>query len=297
MEIRRVKVPTALVWATPTSATKTDQDYLNDGDLAAWLGKLTDQDRNRLADQNVLVTEALFNDRVILDRIEGQWAHVFVTRQANRQERRGYPGWIPVSQLTANDDELDYPTTTVRLVQPQTALLDAQGQTQLTLPLGTILTTTGQDAEQIKVLTPLGPGAIAASAAKLSVNGANDGDRLLALGRQFLETPYLWGGITPQGFDCSGFIYALHRALDYAIPRDAQDQFANGYPVAPEELAIGDLIFFATDHGRGQIHHVALYAGKGQMLHSPKPGYAVELIPMTTAKYAAEYAGARRFWQ
>lgn len=297
MEIRRVKVPTALVWATPTSATKADQAYLATGDLTAWLKQLKDADRERLADDNVVVTQALFNDRVILDQVEGQWAHVFVTRQANRQERRGYPGWLPLSQLTADDEELDYPTTTVRLVQPQTQLLDAQGQPVMALPLGTILTTTGQDAEQIRVLTPLGNGAIPASAATLSVSGADDGDRLLALGKQFLGIPYLWGGITPQGFDCSGFIYALHRALDYAIPRDAQDQYANGYPVAPEELAAGDLVFFAQDHGMGAIHHVGLYAGEGQMLHSPKPGFDVELIPMTTAKYAREYAGARRFWQ
>jgi len=297
MDIRRVKVPTALVWADPKQVTKGDQAYLADGDLTAWLKALKDSDRERLADQNSIVTEALFNDRVVLDQVVDQWAHVFVTRQINRQERRGYPGWLPLSQLTANDEELDYPTTTVRLVQPETVLRDDQGQPVCSLPMGTLLTTTGQDDQQIKVLTPLGKGTIAASAASLHIDGATDGDRLLNLGKQFLGTPYLWGGITPEGFDCSGFVYALHRALNYVVPRDAQDQFANGYPVAPEELACGDLVFFATDHGEGQIHHVALYAGEGQMLHSPKPGFDVELIPMTTAKYAAEYAGARRLWQ
>lgn len=297
MEIRRIKVPTALIWPAPTQATKADQAYLENGDLTGWLTALKDSDWERLANDNSIVTQALFNDRVILDRIEGKWAHVFVTRQANRQERRGYPGWIPMTQLTTDDEELEYPTTTVRLVQPQTALMNEQGETVMQLPLGTILTTTGQNDQQIQVVTPLGKGAISATAATLHVNGANDGDRLLELGKQFLDTPYLWGGITPQGFDCSGLVYALHRALDYAIPRDAQDQFANGYPVAPEELASGDLVFFASNHGMGSIHHVALYAGSGQMLHSPKPGLAVEVIPMTTAKYASEYAGARRFWQ
>ena len=296
MEIRRVKVPTAIVWAAPTKA-KVAQAYFNAPDIATWLAQLSVADQAALADQNTMVTQALLNDRVILDQVQGDWAHVFVKRQATRLERRGYPGWLPVRQLTAHDQELDYPTTTVRLVQAETPLLDDQGQVELTLPLGTVLTTTGQDAQHIQVLTPLGSGKISAQAARLTLGGVDDGDRLLALGREFLGTPYLWGGITPQGFDCSGLVYALHRALDYAIPRDAQDQFTSGYPIAPEALAPGDLVFFAHNHGTGAIHHVGIYAGKGQMLHAPKPGETVTLTSLAQAPYAAEYAGGRRFWQ
>ncbi|GEA98243.1 gamma-D-glutamate-meso-diaminopimelate muropeptidase [Levilactobacillus brevis] len=296
MEIRRIKVATALVWATPTTSNRADQAYLKTGDLTTWVKALKPVDQIRLADQNVIVTEALFNDRVVLDRIEGNWAHVFVKRQANRQERRGYPGWVPLSQLTTQDEELAYPTTTVRLVQLTTPLLDDDRQPVMDLPMGTILTTVAQDADWIQVVTPLGKGWITAQAAQLGISG-NDGQRLLTLAQHFLDTPYLWGGITPAGVDCSGLVYALHRALGYTIPRDAQDQFANGYPIAPEELVAGDLVFFAQDHGTGTIHHVGLYAGNGQMIHAPKPGKTVQLAPLTTTELAPEYAGARRFWQ
>lgn len=296
MEIRRVIVPTAIVWAAPTKL-KAAQAYLKAPDITTWLAQLSTADQEALASQDVIVTQALLNDRVILDQVKGDWAHVFVKRQATHLKRRGYPGWVPLTQLSADDQELDYPTTTVRLVQAQTSLLDEQGQTVAQLPLGTVLTTTGQDSQQIQVLTPLGAGKISAQAAQLTVGGVNDGDRLLALGREFLGTPYLWGGITPQGFDCSGLVYALHRALGYSIPRDAQDQFTNGYPIAPEALAPGDLVFFAADHGTGTVHHVSIYAGKGQMLHAPKPGESVTLTPLCRVPYAAEYVGARRFWQ
>jgi len=61
--------------------------------------------------------------------------------------------------------------------------------------------------------------------------------------------------------------------------------------------AAGDLVFFAREHGTGEIHHVGLYAGSGKMLHAPKPGEAVQLVSMTATGLAPEYAGARRFWQ
>ncbi|QMU07449.1 C40 family peptidase [Levilactobacillus suantsaii] len=296
MEIRRVKVPTALVWAKPVQPQTLTQALLA-GQVAPWLAQLSLVDQEQLADQQAVVTEVLFNDQVVLDQIQDGWAHVFVQRQTNRLSRRGYPGWLPLSQLTDADQELAYPTTTVRLVQPATVFTTTDQQIRLTLPMGTILTTTGQDSDRIQVVTPLGSGSIAAQAAHLTIAGGDDGARLLALSRQLLGTPYLWGGLTPQGVDCSGLAYSVHRTLGYRIPRDAQDQFTAGYPIAPEALRPGDLIFFATDHGTGHVHHVGLYAGQGQMLHAPRPGQTVAQTPLTTAPFAAEYAGARRFWQ
>src|SRR5690606_38044107 len=129
--------------------------------------------------------------------------------------------------------------------------------------------------------------------------GARDvkGADLLATAREFLGLPYLWGGTSGFGVDCSGFVYLVHRAHGLLIPRDAGPQRDHGWgrPVEREELAPGDLVFFAHDQGRGAVHHVAMYAGDGRMIHAPNSERSVEEIPLDTPPYGEKYAGARRY--
>jgi cell wall-associated NlpC family hydrolase len=78
----------------------------------------------------------------------------------------------------------------------------------------------------------------------------------------FLDLGYLWGGTTPYGFDCSGFIYRIGKVHGYDLPRDSRDQALCGVEI--DEPERGDLIFFGSN---GNVTHVALYLGDGEIIH------------------------------
>jgi cell wall-associated NlpC family hydrolase len=105
---------------------------------------------------------------------------------------------------------------------------------------------------------------------------------------RYLGTPYVWGGASPSGFDCSGFTMYVYAQVGVSLPHSAAGQYAMGSPVARSELAPGDLVFF---NGLG---HVGLYIGGNQMIHSPHTGDVVKISSLT-GWYASTYVGARRY--
>lgn len=78
--------------------------------------------------------------------------------------------------------------------------------------------------------------------------------------RKFLGTPYLWGGSSPCGFDCSGLVQAIYRTFGIYLPRDSKDQKRIGRKIAHKDIAVGDLLFF-----RG---HVAIAINRYRFIHS-----------------------------
>ena len=94
---------------------------------------------------------------------------------------------------------------------------------------------------------------------------ARHGGDPVAAAREYLGTPYLWGGMTTTGIDCSGLVHMAYRLLGLLVPRDADQQEAAGETVAEPDLRPGDLITYGEN---GQTTHIAFWLGDGRILHS-----------------------------
>ena len=108
---------------------------------------------------------------------------------------------------------------------------------------------------------------------------------VVGIAMQYLGTPYVWGGASPGGFDCSGFVQYVYNQVGVALPHHAASQFSYGTPVSISDLQPGDLVFF---DGLG---HVGIYIGGGQYIHSPHTG---DVVKISNLGEHGGFDGARR---
>lgn len=112
--------------------------------------------------------------------------------------------------------------------------------------------------------------------------------------KKFIGTPYVWGGDDLKtGVDCSGLIQQVFRHFGIELPRTTYEQIGEGSPVGMKGLKPGDLVFFDTSSQSG-ADHVGIYLGGGKMIHTPRPGKAVEVVDMTGGYYLDTFMGGRR---
>lgn len=121
-----------------------------------------------------------------------------------------------------------------------------------------------------------------------------NGEDIVEYLKQYIGTPYTWGGNTPEsGFDCSGLMVWGFKKFGIELPRVTYDQIGEGTPINMKGLRPGDLVFFDTAKQAGP-DHVGIYMGGGKMLHTPRPGKAVEIADITKGYYADLFMGGRR---
>ena len=111
---------------------------------------------------------------------------------------------------------------------------------------------------------------------------------VVGVAMQFLGVPYVWGGASPSGFDCSGFSMYVYAAMGVSLPHHAASQYNMGTPVSRDQLQAGDLVFF---NGLG---HMGIYIGGGQFIHAPHSGDVVKISSLSDSWYASTWVGARR---
>jgi cell wall-associated NlpC family hydrolase len=115
------------------------------------------------------------------------------------------------------------------------------------------------------------------------------GAQAAGLASGLVGRPYLYGGSSPAGFDCSGLVWYVYHELGLEVPRTAAEQRASAMRVTQAELRPGDLVFFYTPDD-----HVGIYLGDGEFVHAPADGRTVERARIDTPFFILGFAGAAR---
>lgn len=244
-----VRVPVANVWAAPNAGHLPLDPHV-------W-PTVSVSYEERLALVGRMPTQVVYGEAVRVLSERGGWTQIAVPDQPSPLDSRGYPGWVRSWQLGP--------------VFAAPLLVTARSAT---LANGT----------EVGFGAAVPRGAVAAAATRPLPRTRGD---LVRTAEQFVGLRYLWGGLSPWGFDCSGLTWAVYRAHGIVIPRDADAQFAAGIPVAPAKMQPGDLLFY--DHP--VVGHVAMYVGGGRMIESPNSASEVRIVPVRTT----DLRGVRRF--
>jgi cell wall-associated NlpC family hydrolase len=242
----------------------------------------------------------------------GQVVAVLETKEAfaRIQTPDRYPGWIRRGALAEYPDASAPRYATRGPVVEVTSLMAnvyrepdvTTSRPKVQAPLATRLEVAGPDPSDrwIAVRLPAGDAGYIQSGDVRTTDAAEshargDGSALVATARRFLGVPYLWGGMTAHGIDCSGLVSRVYHANGIVIPRDADLQFADPAAVAVERAGLqpGDLLFFGSD--AKSITHVGLYLGDGRFVNATT--YQTPVVRedrLDDPHWVSLYQGARR---
>ena len=120
--------------------------------------------------------------------------------------------------------------------------------------------------------------------------------RVIDRAHELIGIPYKWGGMSINGFDCSGLlVYLFRNEAGMELPRTTTKMVRENYlRVSRHELQPGDAVFF-NQNGRGPVSHVGLYIGDNKFIHAPRTGKTIRIDSLASSYWSNRYHGARRF--
>lgn len=160
---------------------------------------------------------------------------------------------------------------------------------------GTQMTVTGKTGNWYCVVYKGLTGYVSADYMRISSSDAQT-SQIVATAKEYLGTKYVWGGNTPSGFDCSGFMCYVFKQYGYSLSRVAADMYKNnGTYVEKSQLKAGDLIFFSNSSNSTSISHVGMYIGDGMFIHCASGRGCVVITAFEGSEYyQSHYVGAKR---
>ena len=135
-------------------------------------------------------------------------------------------------------------------------------------------------------------GVIPSASALGGGNPTVTGSQIVATARRYIGVPYVWGGNTPSGFDCSGYVKYVFNLHGITLPRTSKEQWTVGTSVSRSDLRPGDQVFFANTYTTG-ISHLGIYVGNNQFIHASSSN-GVIISSLDNTYWAPRYHGAKR---
>ena len=283
-----------------------DAALTNPDHVDQWLDSMTDAESTEIIDSSRTQAQALYGTKVEILGYQQGWYHIAVSGEPTPKNSFGYPGWVPSVQVAFNTTFGKLQATRPFALADKGSLAALYTDSGLTnafinITYNTQLPVLGSDSTVVRVALPSGLSAFLPKSSATIYDSASEipyptGQDLVKTAELFYGRPYLWGGSSTYGFDCSGLTLTLYDSHGITIPRDADAQAdftGHGTPVDRADLQVGDLIFYADNvSDPSTIYHVAMYAGNDMMIEAYDVGTPVRLTPV---RFIEEYWGAQRF--
>jgi peptidoglycan DL-endopeptidase CwlO len=226
---------------------------------------------NRVSEQDARTLRQVIAYRKEVKRRAGELARMRV-EQARIVEAKAAQRRQIESRLAERQSMLSSIRSEIARIRAAEARQQRALAAQVSSQLGTISTTAGGGST---------PDGAAASPPPARYGG------VVGIAMRYLGVPYRWGGSSPSGFDCSGFVMFVYAQVGISLPHNAAMQYAYGTPVSRDQLQPGDLVFF---NGLG---HNGIYVGGGNFIHAPHTGDVVKISSLS-GWYSQTWVGARR---